>query len=76
MRANLLIVDMSATSRPRNINGQRTRWLSLIRSVIRLRPAWFGAHHAGHMSEFTGVPDMCRIQARRLGKRVGDGSCS
>jgi len=47
-------------------------WLSLIRSLIRLRPVSFGAHHAGHAPEVTDVPDLCRTQPRRLGKRVGD----
>jgi hypothetical protein len=44
--------------------------LSLIRSLIRLRPDSFGAHHARRTAQVGDVPGLRRTLARRLGKRV------
>ena len=50
--------------------GDRTA-VSLILSLIQLRPEAFGEHHAEHAAEVTDPPDLSRTQERLLGKRVG-----
>jgi hypothetical protein len=63
--------------RSRHASNRRTgppgaHRLSLIRSLIQLRPETFDVHHAGQATEVTNPLDLPRTQPRRLGKRVGD----
>jgi hypothetical protein len=60
----------------RHVGNRRIRTLgahqlSLIRSLIQLRPGPFGAHHERQAAKVTNLADLRRTQACRLGKRVG-----